>query len=551
MTCRVLFARALFLVVFAFSAQSLALADDFGMIVGNIEKHYHAKKKKIPFLGLAGIAVKIIHPAGLKSVKFAMFEDQNFTPGERDSAFEQSVKHSLNAKWKPMVQSRSRASGNRSYVYAHESGKDIELLTVTFSRSQAIVAQAKVDPNAMAKFLDKPELLGFSLAGSFNGSPSVFDPSSSVNSAGSAGWSRSGSLGNRDSSLDSLRDTSAANLESEPKSRPTLKTGSTDHSDFDSGGGVEPAAAKARSEEGVIRLEARLINLNVKATDRSGSSLSALRREDFRVFEDGVEQKIFYFEPVSAPINLVLLLDLSGSTRDRRNVMIETARTFIDSLGAGDRVAIAAFTRDFTVVSDFTADKKQLKRSVDKMKNIQGGTAFYDAMWATLDLLQKVQDSRKAIVVLTDGVDNSLVEHGYEPTTHTFDDLLARVAEEDATIYPIYLNPEETRLLKALQDPLFSDIIRRERVQAKLRPNQTAHRQIEMLAQESAGTVFVAEGENELDGVYQRVAAELRLIYTLAYDPKNTKRDGGYRKISVAVNREGAVVKTRRGYFAK
>jgi hypothetical protein len=180
MTCRVLFARALFLVVFAISAQSLVLADDFGMIVGNIEKHYHAKKKKIPFLGLAGIAVKIIHPAGLKSVKFAMFEDQNFTPGERDSAFEQAVKHSLNAKWKPMVQSISRSSGNRSYVYAHESGKDIELLTVTFSRSQAIVAQAKVDPDAMAKFLDKPELLGFSLAGSFNGSPSVCYDESSV-----------------------------------------------------------------------------------------------------------------------------------------------------------------------------------------------------------------------------------------------------------------------------------------------------------------------------------------------------------------------------------
>ncbi len=546
----VFFARALFLVVFAISIQSLARADDFGMIVGNIEKHYHAKKKKIPFLGLAGIAVKIIHPAGLKSVKFAMFEDQNFTPGERDSAFEQAVRDSLNAKWKPVVRSSSRASGNRSFVYAHESGKDIELLTVTFSPRQAIVAQAKVDPNTMAKFLDKPELLGFSLAGSLNGSPSVFDPSSSVPTAGSAGWSRSSSLGNRDSSLDSLRDTSAGDSDSEPKSKPTLKTGSTDHSDLDSRSSEERIAAKTRSDDEVIRLEARLINLNVKATDRSGGSLSSLKREDFRVFEDGVEQNLFYFEPVSVPINLVLLLDLSGSTKDRRKVMIETAKRFIDSLGAGDRVAIAAFTRDFAVVSDFTADKNRLKKAVDRMNNIRGGTAFYDAMWATLDLLQKVQDSRKAIVVLTDGVDNSLVESGYEPTNHTFDDLLARVAEEDATIYPIYFNPEETRLLKALQNPLFSDI-RREHVEARLKPNQIAHRQIEMLAQESAGSVFVAEGENELDGVYQRVAAELRLIYTLAYDPKNTKRDGGYRKINVVVNREGAVVKTRRGYFAK
>ena len=549
MARRVFFARALFLVVFAISAQSLALADDFGMIVGNIEKHYHAKKKKIRFLGLAGFAVKIIHPAGLKSVKFAMFENQNFIPGERDAAFAQAVKHSLNSKWKPLVQSNSRVSGNRSYVYAHESGKDIELLTVTFSRSQAIVAQAKINPDALAKFMDKPEILGFSLAGSFNGSPSLFDPSS-VNTAGSSGWSRGSASGNRDSSLDSLRDPGAANPESAPRSRPTFKTGSPDHSDFDSVGVEGRAAGKATSEDGVIRLEARLVNLNVKAADRSGTSLSELRREDFRIFEDGVEQTIFYFAPVSAPISLVLLLDLSGSTRERRKVMMETARRFIDSLGAGDRVAIAAFTRDFIVVSDFTSDKKHLKNSVDKMEKIQGGTAFYDAMWATLDLLDKVQDARKAIVVLTDGVDNSLNERSYEPTNHSFDDLLARVAEEDATIYPIYLNPEETRLVQALRDPLLS-ATRRERNEERLKPNLTAHRQIDLLAQESAGTVFVAEAESDLDGVYQRVAAELRLMYTLAYDPRNTRRDGGYRKISVAVKREGAIVKTRRGYFAK
>jgi Ca-activated chloride channel family protein len=184
------------------------------------------------------------------------------------------------------------------------------------------------------------------------------------------------------------------------------------------------------------------------------------------------------------------------------------------------------------------------------VKKIEGGTAFYDGMWATFDLLQRVKDSRKAIVVLTDGVDNSLMDSGYEPTTHSFNELLARVDEEDATIYPIYLNPEERRLLALLNEPSLSES-RRERVERRLKPNVTAHRQIEMLAEESAGTVFVAEGEEELDGVYQRVAAELRLLYTLAYAPKNGARDGKFRKINVAVKRDGAVVKTRRGYLAK
>ncbi|HWO00465.1 MAG TPA: VWA domain-containing protein, partial [Blastocatellia bacterium] len=312
----------------------------------------------------------------------------------------------------------------------------------------------------------------------------------------------------------------------------------------------EGEPAREKPEPDAIHLEARLINLNVKATDRGGNSLSKLNKEDFRILEDGVDQQIFYFEPVSAPINVVLLLDLSGSTRDSRTVMIETAKKFIDSLGAQDRIAVAAFTRKFILASDFTADKNQLKKSVEKMKKISGGTAFYDGMWATLDLLRRVKDSRKAIVVLTDGVDESLLDSDYERSDHSFDELLARVAEDDATIYPIYLNTEETRLMSVLKDPSTSEE-RRERVERRLKPNRMAHRQVEMLAEESAGKVFVAEGENELDDVYQRVAAELRLIYTLAYAPKNTAHDGKFRNISVTVKHEGAVVRTRRGYLAR
>jgi VWFA-related protein len=536
----VFLARALFLVIFTFSIQSIAPADDFGMIVGNVERHYHAKKRKIPFMGLAGFAVKLIHPAGVKSVKVAIFDDQDFAPGQRDRAFEHAINGSLNPKWKPMVRATSRKSGDRSYVYSYQSGKDIELLAMTFSSKQAIVAQAKINPEAMAKFLDKPELLGVSLAGGVSGSPSIFDSASRGYSGSSPG----------DSSLDKLGERDIPSVAADPRSKPALRTRAADDSDFNPLSAEATAPPKTKFEEDSIHLEARLINLNVKAIDRNGASLSTLRKEDFRVFEDGIEQDIFYFEPVSAPINLVLLLDLSGSTRDSRKVMIETGRKFIDSLGAGDRVAVAAFTRDFKVVSDFTADKKLLKKALEKVKKIEGGTAFYDGMWATFDLLQRVKDSRKAIVVLTDGVDNSLVESGYEPTTHSFDELLARVAEEDATIYPIYLNPEERRLLALLKDPSTSEM-RRERLERRLKPNVTAHRQIEMLAEESAGTVFVAEREEELDGVYQRVAAELRLLYTLAYAPKNGLRDGKFRKINVAVKRDGAVVKTRRGYLAK
>jgi VWFA-related protein len=546
---RIFLARSLSLVLLVLALGTIARADDFGMIVHNVEKQYQAKKKKIPFLGLAGFAVKLIHPAGVKSVKFAMFEDQDFTPGERDRSFIEAVSRSLNSKWKPLVRATDRSSGNRSLVYSHKAGDDIEVLSVTFSRRQAIVVQAKVNPAAMSKFLDKPEVMGFAIAGGSNGSIWGTDHSGGGYTIGSSG-------GSGDTSLDSIGGTTSSAYRTDvPRSKPVLKRPSDADSEFNplAGDAGEPPMAepsRVETDPNAIHLEARLINLNVKATDRIGNPLPELSKQDFRIFEDGVEQDIAFFEPLSAPINVMLLLDLSGSTSESRKIMIETAKRFIDSLGPGDRIAAAAFTRRFILASDFTSDKKALKKSVDKMKKIQGGTAFYDGMWAAMDVLDRARDSRKAIVVLTDGVDNSLLDSDFEPTNYTFDELLNRVREQDATVYPIYFNPVEAELRKIMNDPENSDG-RRQRAERRLQPNIIAHRQIEKLADESSGMVFVATGENELDGVYQRVAAELRLIYTLAYSPKNKAHDGKYRKIEVKVNRDSALVKTRRGYVAR
>src|SRR4029450_3849525 len=108
------------------------------------------------------------------------------------------------------------------------------------------------------------------------------------------------------------------------KSKPVLGREPAADSTLASGISESPEHAREKIDPDAIRLEARLINLNVKATDRNGRSLSTLNKEDFRILEDGVEQQIFYFEPVSAPINVVLLLDLSGSTRGNREVMINT-----------------------------------------------------------------------------------------------------------------------------------------------------------------------------------------------------------------------------------
>jgi VWFA-related protein len=294
-----------------------------------------------------------------------------------------------------------------------------------------------------------------------------------------------------------------------------------------------------RSDEPVIKLEGRLVNLNVKVSDRTGKPLPLLRRDDFQVTEDNVPQDVSHFEPVTAPLSMVLLLDLSGSTEKKLKVMKKAAKKFIDSLNPADRVAVAGFSRRFYLISNFTTDHERLKDRIGDMKNRHSGTAYYDAMWATLDLLEEAVAGRKAIVVLTDGVDNSLDHPGdsdFDPR-HDFDELMARIEEADATIYPIFLDTEYETVNKRGQSDHSAYV--------------TARKQLEAVAEQTGALLFKADRAEDLEGVYKQVAAELHSLYSIAYMPKSMGRDGRWRRIGVKVNRDGAVARTKRGYFAK
>lgn len=289
----------------------------------------------------------------------------------------------------------------------------------------------------------------------------------------------------------------------------------------------------------MLKLEARLVSVNVKVTDANGKTLPALRKEDFVVYEDGVSQEVFHFEQVSAPLNIVLLLDLSGSTSHKMKIIKKAAQKFVDSLKPDDNIAVAAFTRRFFVISNFTTNHKLLNDRIDDIKNRHSGTAYYDAMWATMNLLDEAGGTRRAVVVMTDGVDNSLDhpdDSDYTPK-HGFDELLARVEEADATIYPIYFDTE------------YETIGRQGR--SGHDAYATARKQLEKLADETGAALFKAERAEDLEGVYKQVAAELHSLYSIAYTPRTLRKDGQWRKIGVAINFPGARVRTRRGYFAK
>jgi Ca-activated chloride channel family protein len=505
----------------------LARSDDpYGKVVKQLEKDYHAKRTKIPFLGLGNFVLKFWHPAGVKNVKVAVFQDQQFYDpkgGKFDSILQKAA-----SEWHPMLREFSRADGHWTYIYYADPQKDTKVLVVSVDRQNAVVAEVKFEPAKLLEFIQNPAL-GRSLAGDIwrqsgtvdqgyaGGRPDVRPPdeppiTTTVTAEGDV-------------------PRTAPTLREKPVLRPGDKPDSLKYREAAAAEG-EPDADKS------IKLEARLVNLNVSAVNNTGRAVPGLSKEDFSVFENGNRQEIAFFEANSTPLSVMVLLDLSGSTEHQIKLMRQTASKFIDSFSPSDRVAIATFTRHFQLISDFTSDHKVLKQRIDAMKNRGGGTAYYDAVWTSLDRLDRASNSRKALVVITDGVDNYIQNPNKWPTQHKFEDLLDRASEDDVTVYPIYLDTEAEESGKHFRSDTH-------------RQYEIARGQIQSIADQTGGAVIQAGEGKQLEAAYKTVAAELHTLYSLAYAPADLRRDGKWRKIEVKVNRPNITVKARRGFTDK
>lgn len=514
----------------------------FNDVVKYIEKNYGAKKTKIPMLGLAKFAIWMIRPAGVKGFKLAVFEDQNFAGRPESLPFSQVMRQSFNKDWSPLVQINSRRDSNsRTFIYVKQNKKDIEFALAMLGEIEAVVIQAKFNPDAAAKFLENPKIMGVSLGGSLRGNGNVMTtnrPTVSRPAPPASAPSRPAA-----SNTDDL---AALDSTAQPATRPAVATNDENNpplpAETKAATSTPSAEVKTSPREDTLRIETRLVNLNVKALDKSGKPITNLTQADFAIFEDGAKQEVAHFKPVNAPVNLILLLDLSGSTQKKRKGMIEAANRFIDSLPAGDKISIVAFTRQYKPLTDFTADKRALKEAVKKINKIGGGTAFYDSTWKALDQLGQLTEARKAIVVLTDGEDESLISD--RETKHTFEELLGRASEEDVTIYPIYFSPNnhinKLGILFGGSGGFGGSSV-----------GKTARQQLEDLAAQTGGEIFSAQREEDLETAYKLVANELHTLYSLAYSPDKLKHDGLFRKITVKLGRDGAVAKTRKGYFDK
>ena len=292
-----------------------------------------------------------------------------------------------------------------------------------------------------------------------------------------------------------------------------------------------PATPTARDGTPVFTTDVRMVSLSVAAEDRAGGAVTGLRRGEFEILEDGERQNIAVLGAEEVPFNLVLLLDLSGSTRGEREAMKEAARRFVGIARPYDRVAVYALANSlFYVISPLTSNHQRLLDEVQAIPEVEGDTPLYDmiVLSCAQELLQH-PDERNALIVISDGVDNALSSYiNAGGSEVSFGRLRSAVATMPLLIYPVIVGTTENPGLA-----------------------RDAARNMRALAQASGGRVFEAQSIMELAPIYPQVAAELRSVYTLAYYPTNQNFDGKWRRVEVRVLRGGVNVRTRTGYFAR
>src|SRR6266498_3430009 len=143
---------------------ALAKGKGFKDVVKHIETNYGAKKVRIPFLGLANFAVKLVRPAGVKGFKLAVFEDQKFSAREGAASFDAVMREAYNKDWRPMVQVSSKRNGaSHTFIYVKSSGKDVQFALAVLEDREAVVLEVKFNPDAAARFLENPRIMGISL----------------------------------------------------------------------------------------------------------------------------------------------------------------------------------------------------------------------------------------------------------------------------------------------------------------------------------------------------------------------------------------------------
>lgn len=268
----------------------------------------------------------------------------------------------------------------------------------------------------------------------------------------------------------------------------------------------------------VFQAEAREVMLHATVVDEKNHLVTNLTKEDFTVFENDQQQQIRQFAREDYPVAMGILVDNSGSMREKRDEVNKAALNLVRSSNSGDQVFVVNFSDEPILDQEFTSDIRKLQAALEHVE-ARGGTALYDAIVAASDYLNKSPLTRKVLFVVTDGEDDASQE--------SLEEAVQRVQQENGpTIYSIGLLGDEK--------------------------NRKAKRALETLSQRTGGIAFFPPGLDQVDEISRSVAHDIRSQYTISYTPTTPKSVGGFRTIHVDAHArpyKHLTVRTRTGYY--
>ncbi len=314
---------------------------------------------------------------------------------------------------------------------------------------------------------------------------------------------------------------------------------------------ANPTGSEEVSEGDVVRVDSQLATFNLSVIDRNTNrGVLGLTQSDFRLFEDGIEQRLLQFESASAPFDLILLIDMSGSTRDVVKLIRAAALRFVEAARPSDRIGIISFGGQTTVISPVTLDREVLRQRVNAIDTTTGDTKAYDAIdFSFTHLLKSTAGSlrgqpargarkntrRMAIVMMSDGLDGSVPGVQGDGSKLPYGEMLSRIREFDGVLYTLWLNTEYEALNPLDTQPEAFDM---------------GNQRMKEMAEAGGGVFYQVERLQDLAGAYERVVADLGTVYSLAYRPTNKIRDGKWRAVRVTLNLPFAVARGKHGYYA-
>ena len=317
----------------------------------------------------------------------------------------------------------------------------------------------------------------------------------------------------------------------------------------------------------VIKVNTTLVTLPVSVMDRDGRYIPNLKKEDFRLWEEGVEQDVAFFSSVDKPFSLVLMIDTSGSTRFRLEDIQDAAITFVNQLRPDDQVMVVSFDDDVRVLSEFTSDRYRLRDAIRRTKT-GNGTRLYDAVDMVMNERLSRVSGRKAIVLFTDGVDTTSRRGTYESNVRDAEEL-------DALVYPLQYDtfndvgggggnwPGSSRGSTSAIDILGQILGGMSRggggrsgrggggrggAGTSRGDYEVANRYLQELSDRTGARSYQADSIQNLGSAFAKIAEELRRQYSLGYYPKNPAQVGERRQVRVKVDQPNLAVRTRDSY---